>query len=69
MSPDFILCKLPARFLKDGVTAITEPLTHIINLSITTNTVPTVLKEALVTPICKKGDKLNVSNDRPVSIL
>ncbi len=34
-----------------------------------TDKVPKGLKEALVTPIHKKGDKLNVSNYRPVSIL
>ncbi len=61
--------KLPTRFLKDGAIAIAEPLTHIINMSIMTNTVPYELKETLVTPIYKKGDKLHVSNYRPVSIL
>ncbi len=39
------------------------------NLLITTRTVPDALKEALVTPIHEKGDILNVTNDRPVSIL
>lgn len=38
-------------------------------MSIMTNTVPNELKEALVTPIYKKGDKPNVSNYRPASIL
>ncbi len=83
ISPDFTLrqlmklktkkstgpVKLPTRFLKDGAVAVSEPLTHIINMSIMTNTVPNELKEALVTPIYKKGHKLNVSNYRPVSIL
>ncbi len=61
--------KLPARFLKDGAKIIAEPLTHIIDISIMTDTVPKELKEALVTPIYKKRDKLNVSSYRPVSIL
>ncbi len=43
--------KLPARFLKDGATIIAEPLSHIINISIMTDTVPKELKETLVTPI------------------
>ncbi len=32
--------KLPAKFLKDGARIIAEPLTHIINISIMTDTVP-----------------------------
>ncbi len=46
--------KLPARFLKDGARIIAEPLTHIITISIMTDTVPEELKEALVKPIYKK---------------
>ncbi len=61
--------KLQARFLKDGARIIEGPLTHIINISIMTDTVPKELKEALVTPMYKEGDKLNVSNYRPASIL
>ncbi len=47
--------KLPARFWRDGADILAEPLTSIINLSVTTDTVPRALKEALVTPIHKKG--------------
>ncbi len=61
--------KLPARFLRDGAKVIAKPLTKIINLSIMTDMVPRDLKEALVTPIYKKGDKLIISNYRLVSIL
>ncbi len=61
--------KLPARFLKDGARVIAEPSTYIMNISIMTDTVPKELKEALVTPIYKKGNKLNISNYMPVSIL
>ncbi len=53
----------------DRADIITEPLTYIINLSITTNTVLWALREPLVTPIHKKGNKLNVTNYRLVSIL
>ncbi len=61
--------KSPARFLKDGAKIIAETLTRIMNISIMTGTVPKELKEALVTPLYKKGDKLTVRNYRPVSIL
>ncbi len=45
---------IPARFLKDGAFVLASPVTHIINLSIMTPTVPEELKEALVTPLHKK---------------
>ena len=57
------------RFLKDGALVLTEPLTHIINLSILTETVPSELKRAKIVPLYKKGFKLDPGNYRPVSIL
>ncbi len=45
---------ITARFLKDGALVLAGPVTHIINLSIMTNTVPKELKEALVTLLHKK---------------
>ena len=43
-----------ARFLKDGASEIKSVITFIINLSISTNEVPTELKQAKVKPIYKK---------------
>ena len=57
------------RFLRDGAEAILEPVSHIINLSITTETVPDGMKRARVVPVFKKGSKLDVGNYRPISIL
>ena len=45
------------------------PITHIINLSITNETVPTAFKDAKVVPLFKKGSRLEAGNYRPVSIL
>ena len=45
------------------------PLTHIINTSITSGTVPESWKEATVVPILKKGDSSDVNNYRLVSLL
>ena len=56
-------------FLRDGATVITEPVAHIVNLSITTETVPSGFKQAKVLPLFKKGSKLDPGNYRPVSIL
>jgi hypothetical protein len=60
---------IPARFIKDSVHNISEPLTHIINLSIITGIVPDDLKSARVVPLYKKNNKTEAGNYRPVSIL
>ena len=83
VSEDFVykeLCKLDpnkstgidgikSKFLKDGANVIKSVITHIINLSIKTNTVPDELKYAIVKPLYKKNSRLEVGNYRPVSIL
>ena len=60
---------IQSKFLKDGANEIKHILTHIINLSIDTNTVPDELKFAKVKPLFKKNSRLDVGNYRPVSIL
>ena len=46
-----------------------EPLTHIMNLSITRGIFPKQLKLAKVIPLFKSGDPMIFSNYRPVSVL
>ena len=41
----------------------------IVNLSMTSEVVPSLMKEARVTPLFKKGSRLDCGNYRPVSIL
>ena len=48
---------------------IVAPLTHIINLSISTATFPSLWKHAKVVPLLKKGDPLIAKNYRPVALL
>ena len=60
---------LSSRFLRDGTEHIISPVTHIINISIITEKVPTSFKEARVVPLFKKGSRLDPGNYRPVSIL
>ena len=55
--------------LKQIVLQIAEPLVHIFNLSLTSGVVPGKMKTAKVVPIFKKGNKLNLSNYRPISLL
>ena len=59
----------PIRIIKQILPSIIKPLTHIINLSLSTGIMPDVGKIAIVTPIHKGGDKADPSNYRPISIL
>ena len=49
---------LSPRFLRDGACVLSEPITHLVNLSITSEAVPSGFKDARVKPIFKKGSKL-----------
>ena len=53
---------IKSKFLKDGANVIKSSITHIINLSIETGTVPDELKYAVVKPLFKKGSRLEVEN-------
>ena len=57
------------KFLLDGADVLTKLITHLVNLSIKSKTVPLCTKSAKVTPIYKKNSKLEVGNYRPISIL
>lgn len=48
---------------------IAEPLSFIFNLSFLSATVPLSLKVAKINPIFKSGEKQNINNFRPISIL
>ena len=63
------LDELPARFIKDGSSVIAKPLTHIVNISITTGIIPDYLKAAMVVPLYNKKGRTNVDNYRPISVL
>ena len=56
-------------FLKDGASIIAGPIARIINLSITSETVPSSFKDARVSPIFKKGGRLDPGKYQPVSVL
>jgi hypothetical protein len=48
---------------------VSSPLCHIINTSLNSGVFPTRLNYSVITPLHKKGDKNNVSNYRPISLL
>ena len=60
---------VPACFLKDTAYVIAKPLTHMINLSLSTGIVPNELKAARVNPVFKTGETHKFDNYRPISIL
>jgi hypothetical protein len=60
---------LPSKLLKLGSAALTPSVNQLVNESISQRSFPQVLKCAEITPIFKKGNTLEVSNYRPVSIL
>ena len=55
--------------IKNIFPQIVDPLVHIINSSLTTGHVPNSMKIAKVIPIYKKGEKDDVNNYRPISLL
>jgi hypothetical protein len=60
---------LPAKLIKCGAEVLSRSFTPIVNSIIITQTFPASLKCAEISPIYKKGDNLQKSNYRPVSVL
>ena len=62
---------IPTSLLKESLDVLLPTLCNIVNLSFSTNLMPSSLKSATVTPILKKSnlDKENMKNYRPVSNL
>ena len=61
---------IPIKFLESIRYIISPCLTNILNKSLITGVFPASLKKARVTPIpSKEGDKCNLSNYRPISVL
>ena len=60
---------ISASVVKTTYRSFLEPLTHILNISITKGVFPNELKIAKVIPLFKSGDSMMFSNYRPVSVL
>ena len=64
MGPD----KIHTWILKEGRQGLCKPLTMLFNLSLNSGNLPIEWKQALVTPIFKKGSRFDPNNYRPVSL-
>ena len=60
---------LPAPILKNCADVLSFPISYLVNLSFTTGEFPNLCKIAKVIPLLKKGDPLDCSNYRPISLL
>uniref|UniRef100_A0A1X7TVM9 Reverse transcriptase domain-containing protein n=1 Tax=Amphimedon queenslandica TaxID=400682 RepID=A0A1X7TVM9_AMPQE len=56
-------------YLKKCAVALTPPITHLFNLSLSSHSLPLEWRTHLIKPIFKSGDKCSVTNYRPISLL
>ena len=63
------LDRIPACLLKDSAAVITQSITFLVNLSLSTGIVPDEWKQARVVPLHKSGGREVMDNYRPISIL
>lgn len=61
--------KISVKILKHIAPHIINPLTHVFNLSLKVGVFPDKLKIAIIKPLHKGGDKENMNNYRPISML
>ena len=83
LSPAFVLLELrklkstkatgldgiSAELLKDAAQEVAKPIANLINLTFSTGEIPQEWKEAKVTTIFKSGEKDDINNYRPISVL
>lgn len=60
---------IPTRFLKLAKNEIIPIITHLTNLSFEKGIFPFQLKQSIITPVYKGGDRDDVGNYRPISVL
>ena len=61
--------QLKPAVIKEVKFELIKPIHYLVNLSLKSGIFPNKLKEALITPVFKKGSKEVMSNYRPISVL
>ena len=61
--------EIPAFVVRDCANVLAEPLTIIFNLSLKTGTFPDIWKRSQICPVYKKGNKHEIENHRPITII
>ena len=61
--------KLSVNILQKCRDILCYPISQMVNLSFTTGVFPSTLERAIVTPIFKSGDRRDMGNYRPISVL
>ena len=60
---------IPTKILKISTPFITSPLTYICNISLSSGIFPSRLKFSEIIPVHKKGNRMDITNFRPISLL
>lgn len=60
---------ISTKIIKICVEELVSILTYLINLSFSSGTFPKILKESIVKPLYKKGEKSDVTNYRPITLI
>jgi hypothetical protein len=60
--------EISMKLLKISAAYICSPLTHICNTSILSGNFPDRIKFSIIKPVFKKGNKMNPTNYRPISL-
>lgn len=60
---------VPCKILKHVVDFLVTPITELINVSFSEGTFPDILKNTVIQPVFKKGNKNDISNYRSIALL
>jgi hypothetical protein len=61
--------EIPMSLVKHCLCYFIKPLVHIHNVSLQTGILPDMMKKTKIRPFFKKGDRQDIQNYRPISIL